>query len=121
MKTAKFIFWSTTGLLFLTQGILPILTFKLPESHEAMSHLGYPSYFGLMLAIFKLAGGLTLIIPQMPGRIKEWAYAGFALDFIAAFVSIIAVDGFGGDSFFPVIAFAILTASYLSYHKLKKA
>jgi uncharacterized membrane protein YphA (DoxX/SURF4 family) len=118
MKSAKIIFWTTTGLLFLTQGLMPILTSHMPESKEAMSHLGYPAYFPLMLAIFKLFGGLSLIIPQIPAKVKEWAYAGFGIDFIAAFVSIAAVGGLGTDLLFPTIAMAILTASYLSYHKI---
>lgn len=103
------------------QGLMPIFTVNMPESQAGMAHLGYPVYFGFMLALFKLAGGLALIIPQVPAKIKEWAYAGFGLDFIAAIYSMIAVDGMVATSFFPIIAFAILTASYISYHKLSAA
>jgi hypothetical protein len=83
-----------------------------------MSHLGYPAYFVLMLAIFKLIGGIALIVPQIPKRIKEWAYAGFGLDFIAALVSLIVVDGLNATALFPIIAMGVLAASYWSYHKL---
>ena len=114
----KILFWTTTGFLVLMQGVMPILTYNLPGSQEAMTHLGYPAYFGLMLAIFKLAGGLALIIPQVPAKVKEWAYAGFGLDFIAALYSFIAVDGLVTFAFFPIVAFIILTASYISYHKV---
>lgn len=114
----KILFWVTTGFLFLMQGLMPIFTYNMPDSQQAMAHLGYPGYFGLMLALFKLAGGLALIIPQVPRKIKEWAYAGFGLDFIAAIYSMIAVDGVVPTAFFPVIAFAVLTASYISYHKV---
>lgn len=118
MKSTKIIFWATTGLLFLTQGLMPIFTTNADETKEAMSHLGYPVYFVVMLAIFKLLGGLSLITPQIPSRIKEWAYTGLAIDFVAAFVSIMVVDGFGGGALFPVVALAILITSYLSYHKI---
>lgn len=40
-----------------------------------------------MLAIFKVCGAIVLIIPRISWRIKEWAYAGFALNLIAAMIS----------------------------------
>ena len=81
--------------------------------------LGYPMYFVTLLAVFKLLGGLALIIPAVPARVKEWAYAGYGIDFISAFVSIWAVAGFGGQLALPLIAIAILVISYVSYHKMK--
>lgn len=121
MKTTKIVFWITTGFLFLTQGLMPIFTTNADGSKEAMAHLGYPAYFILMLAIFKLLGGLALIIPQIPARIKEWAYAGFAIDFLAAFISIAATDGFGAMSLIPVIAFVLLIISYWCYYRIHSA
>lgn len=118
MKTTKIIFWATTGLLFLTQGLLPVLTTNDPNTIEAMSYLGYPGYFVLMLAVYKLLGGFILIIPQIPARIKEWAYAGFAIDFVAAFISLAVVDGFNGTLIIPIVALVTLILSYLSYHKM---
>ena len=121
MKTAKIVFWATTGLLFLTQGLMPVLTTNANNTKEAISHLGYPIYFVLMLAIFKLLGGIALIIPQIPLRIKEWAYAGFAIDFIAAFVSITIFDGLKPIALFPLVALIILITSYRSYYKITKS
>jgi uncharacterized membrane protein YphA (DoxX/SURF4 family) len=118
MKKQKIIFWISTGFLFLTQGIMPIFTYNDPGSQDAMAHLGYPYYFALMLAIFKLIGGLLLIIPTIPNRIKEWAYAGFAFDFVAAFVSLWVTDGLSALVLFPVIAMIILMISYISHHKI---
>jgi len=83
--------------------------------------LGYPAYFGNMLVVFKVAGALALMIPQVPRRVKEWAYAGFAFDFIAAAVSLTAVDGVGFLTFFPLIFLVLLILSYISYHKKIKA
>jgi energy-converting hydrogenase Eha subunit C len=74
-----------------------------------------------MLAIFKLLGGIALILPQIPLRIKEWAYAGFAIDFIAAFVSITVIDGANIISIFPLVALIILITSYSSYFKILKS
>ncbi len=120
MKTNKIIFWITTTLIFLFEGVLPALTSNSEMAKEGIRHLGYPAYFGTLLMVFKILGALALIIPQVPARIKEWAYAGFAIDFLSAFVSLVAVDGFSGQSFFPLIVLVVLIVSYIYYHKLLK-
>jgi hypothetical protein len=37
--------------------------------------------------VFKVAGVLALIIRQVPARVKEWAYAGFVIELLSAFIS----------------------------------
>ncbi|WET01847.1 DoxX family protein [Flavobacterium sp. YJ01] len=120
MKTTKIIFWTTTILIFLFEGVMPALTSQSEMAKEGIRHLGYPEYFGNALVVFKILGVLALIIPQVPGRIKEWAYAGFAFDFIFASISHFAVDGINFQSFFPLIVLAVLVASYITYHKIQR-
>ena len=117
-KTVKIIFWVTTVAIFLFEGVMPALFSQSEESKEGFRHLGYPLYFVSVLTVFKVLGALALIIPQVPGRIKEWAYAGFAIDFICASVSYFMVDGFGFFAIFPLIILAVLIISYISYHKM---
>ena len=117
MKKVNIIYWTTTTLIFLFEGVMPALTSQTEMAKEGISHLGYPAYFGVMLTVFKVLGALALILPQVPTRIKEWAYAGFAFDFIAASVSHWAVDGFGGQAIFPLVVLAILMVSYAYYYK----
>ncbi|HEY1041181.1 MAG TPA: DoxX family protein [Candidatus Paceibacterota bacterium] len=121
MKKAKIAFWISTAIIFIFEGILPILTSHNEMSVMGITHLGYPVYFITMLAVFKFIGGVVLIFPQFSARVKEWAYAGFGLDFIAAFVSILVVDKMNVGLIVPVIAFGILAISYTQYHKLKAA
>jgi len=118
MKKQKIIFWVTTGLIFIMEGLLPAFTSQTEMAKEGIRHLGYPQYFGNALVVFKVLGALSLIIPQVPKRIKEWAYAGFAFDFIFASISHFAIDGMNFQSFFPLIFLGILIASYISYHKM---
>ena len=118
MKKQKIIFWITTGLIFIMEGLLPAFTSQTEMAKEGIRHLGYPEYFGNALVVFKVLGALSLILPQVPKRIKEWAYAGFAFDFIFASISHFAIDGMDFQSFFPLIFLGILTASYISYHKI---
>lgn len=120
MKKDKVVFWITTGIIFLFEGLMPALTSQTEMAKEGIRHLGYPEYFGVMFMVFKVLGALALIIPQIPSRIKEWAYAGFAIDFICAFISLWVVDGFNPMLITPVIALGILILSYVYYHKLQK-
>ena len=119
MKSTKIIFWASTILIFLFEGVLPAFTSQTEMAKEGVRHLGYPEYFGNLLVVFKILGSLVLIIPQMPSRLKEWAYAGLAFDFIFAFASHLAVDGVVGLTFFPLIVLAVLVVSYLANYKLK--
>lgn len=118
MKKHKIIFWTTTIIIFLMEGVMPALTSQSEMAKEGIKHLGYPQYFGNALVVFKVLGTLVLIIPAMPKRLKEWAYAGFAFDFIFASISHFAVDGIGFEGFMPFIFLGILALSYNSYHKL---
>jgi hypothetical protein len=118
MKKYKIAFWITTTAIFLFEGVATALTSQSALAKDGITSLGYPLYFGNMLAIFKVIGTLVLIIPAVPKRYKEWAYAGFGIDFIAAFVSITVVNGFSAMSLFPLFFLVLLAISYNSYHKL---
>jgi hypothetical protein len=120
MKTTKIIYWTTTILIFLFDGLVPALTSNTEIARQGISHLNYPDYFRVMLTFFKVIGALALILPFVKGRFKEWAYAGFGINFTCAAVSHWVVDGFGAMAIIPLVAFAILAVSYIFYHKLNE-
>jgi hypothetical protein len=119
MKKYKIIFWTSTTIIFLFEGVMPAFTFHSEMAKAGIQHLGYPQYFGNAFVVFKILGVLALIIPKVPNRIKEWAYAGFAFDFIFACISHWSVDGFGFQIFVPLIFLGILVVSYVSREKIK--
>jgi hypothetical protein len=119
-KRTNVIYWSATSFLFLFEGVVPALTSHTELAVEGIRHLGYPDYFRVLLTVFKVAGALALLLPFVKGRVKEWAYAGFAFTMLSAFVSHWAVDGFSGQTFFPLVVFAVLVISYVSYVKRSK-
>jgi hypothetical protein len=119
MKRNKTIFWTTTIIVFIMEGLIPAFTSQSELAKQGISHLGYPPYFGNVLVVFKVLGALTLIIPQTPKRLKEFAYAGFTFNFLFASVSHFAIDGLNFQSFFPLVFLAILGVSYIYYHKLQ--
>jgi hypothetical protein len=117
-KTNKIVFWTATILIFLFEGVMPALTSQTELAKEGIRHLGYPEYFGNALVAFKILGSLILVIPQLPKRVKEWAYAGFTFDFLFASISHYSVDGFDFQTIFPLIVLAVLMVSYIYFHKL---
>ena len=118
MKKEKIIFWTATTIIALFEGVMPALTSQTELAKEGIRHLGYPEYFGNTLVVFKVLGVLALVIPQIPKRVKEWAYAGFAFDFIFASISHGAVEGMNVQTIFPMFVLGILVVSYVYYHKL---
>ena len=118
MKKEKIIFWTATTIITLFEGVMPALTSQTELAKEGIRHLGYPEYFGNALVVFKVLGVLALVIPQIPKRVKEWAYAGFAFDFVFASISHGAVDGMNVQTIFPLFVLGILAVSYVYYHKL---
>lgn len=118
MKKDKIIFWTATTIIALFEGVMPALTSQSEMAKEGIRHLGYPEYFGNALVVFKILGVLAIVIPQIPKRLKEWAYAGFVFDFIFASISHGVVDGINSQTFFPLVILGILMVSYIYYHKL---
>lgn len=120
MKKDKIFFWVSTTIIFIFQGVMPALTSHTEMARQGISQLGYPSYFGLMLTIFKVSGAIVIMFPKFPHRLKEWAYAGFTFEFLAAAYSNGAVYGAGMEMISPLIVLAILAVSYTYYHRIKK-
>jgi hypothetical protein len=60
MKNQKTIYWIATGILIVFEGVMPALTGTSEMARAGMAHLGYPEYFAMMLATFKVLGVLLL-------------------------------------------------------------
>lgn len=119
MKQQQIIFWITTGLIVLSQSIGELLTALGGTAGDAVIGLGYPAYIIGFLVVAKLLGGIALIVPSVSPRIKEWAYAGFMIDFVLAFYSMAMVIGVTSALLIPCIAIIVLILSYRSYHKIR--
>jgi hypothetical protein len=60
----------------------------LPQGAQAFARLGFASsYFRMELSLAKLVGVAALLIPIIPARLKEWAYAGFAINLVSAVIA----------------------------------
>jgi len=86
-------FWTVTALFCLQIGFTAYAQLILPQVAEAFTRLGFPAYFRVELAWAKLLGVVLLLAP-VPTRLKEWAYAGFAITLGSALIAHLSVgDG----------------------------
>jgi hypothetical protein len=92
-KSTIIVFWIVTALFCLQMSFTAYAQLRLPQVAEAFTHLGFPAWFRVELSYAKLLGVALLLAPA-PSRLKEWAYAGFAIDIASAIVAHVAVgDG----------------------------
>ncbi len=87
-------FWIVTALFCLQMGFTAYAELRLPQVAEAFTRLGFPAYsFRVELSWAKLLGMVLLLAP-VPARLKEWAYAGFAINLGSALIAHFSVgDG----------------------------
>lgn len=121
MKTNKIVYWITTSVLGLFMLFSAYAYISNPALAAGFTHLGFPSYFRIELAVAKVLGVLVLLIPAVPVRFKEWAYAGFGITFISAFIAHTFNQDPAAAAIAPVIALVILVTSYLFYRKTNPA
>ena len=82
-------FWIATTLFCLQMSFTAYYELLvLPEAAQAFARLGFPAdFFRIELSWAKVVGVIVLLIPVVPARLKEWAYAGFAINLFSAIVA----------------------------------
>ncbi len=105
-------YWTSTALIafaFLSGGAAYLL--RVDEPVRGLAALGYPAYFVTILGAWKVLGGLAILAPRFP-RLKEWAYAGIALDLSGAAASHAAVGDAAWHVIVPLVLLGIAAASW---------
>ena len=118
MKKDRIIYWVSTSLTMLLGGISGFLYLTMPQMEEGFKHLGFSDHLRIELGVAKIIGLLIMLIPSVPARVKEWAYAGFGITFISAFIAHTAVDGVS-TAIMPLVALVLLSVSYIYFHKVQ--
>ncbi|MBB5397439.1 DoxX family protein [Mucilaginibacter sp. AK015] len=116
-KTIKIIYWALTiifGLFMLMDGGAGVAKEK--TGQDVMRHLGYPVYIMVITGAAKILGAVALLQNKFK-TIKEWAFAGFAFNFIGAFASRAFVGDSGFLLIFPLI---ILMVMFILYYFWKR-
>lgn len=114
MKKNKIIFWIATSIIIIWEGIMPLssVLFKPEYVTIGTRPLGYPDYFAYALIICKVLGVIAISLPQIPAKLKEWAYAGLTFNLIFAFISHACVDKNMAYMLMPLVVLGILAISY---------
>jgi len=112
MKTRLIIYWIATGLtafVFLSGGVVDVAR---PEfALHGMRLLGYPDYFMVILGVWKVLGGVAVLLPGTP-RLKEWAYAGMLFDLTGATASHASTHDSVAHIVTPLIILGIVIVSW---------
>ena len=105
-------FWILTVLIVFSQfaaGVMDVM--KVGPAVPGLEALGFPSYVLYILGPAKLIGAIVIAIPGFK-RLKEWAYAGFVIDFIAAAMCH-GLNGDGPEKIAPpLVVLVILLGRY---------
>jgi uncharacterized membrane protein YphA (DoxX/SURF4 family) len=121
LKKNKIIFWLTTIIIALMEGVMPLVTWIATPQYMTVGTkaLGYPDYFAYTLMVAKILGVIAIVLPQTPNTIKEWAYAGFTFNLLFAFISHYIIDKEIGNMIMPLVVLVILFVSYVYSKKIK--
>jgi len=112
MKTRIIFYWIATALtafVFLSGGVGELM--RPAAVMEGMAHLGYPAYFVTILGVWKLLGGIAVLLPKT-SLLKEWAYAGMFFDLSGAAASHASVGDPPLKVATPIIILGIVIASW---------
>ncbi|MGE8428782.1 MAG: DoxX family protein [Sphingobacterium sp.] len=115
MKKNKIAFWIATVFIVLWEGLMPLgtLLFAPQYINAGTKPLGYPDYFAYALIICKVLGVIAIAVPQVPAKLKEWAYAGLTFNLIFAFISHASVDKNAAFMAMPIVVLGVLAVSYV--------
>ncbi len=116
MKAVKITYWIATAIVALMMTFSGYAYLTSDAVQQGFTHLGYPGYFRVELAIAKFIGAALLLIP-VPARLKEWVYSGFTIVFISAFIAHTASGDPVANRVGPLVFLVLLAASYITYHK----
>jgi hypothetical protein len=116
MKTTKTVYRVTTGLIVLVMCFSRYMMFT-----PGWERLGFPSSLRIELVIGKIAGLVALLAPGVPARVKEWAYAGFAIVLVSASVAHAHASDPTASALEPLVFLAILVASNVTWRRLEDA
>jgi uncharacterized membrane protein YphA (DoxX/SURF4 family) len=112
MKSRMIAYWVATALtafVFLSGGVVDVGKFDFAA--EGIKKLGYPLYFMTILGVWKILGGIVVLLPRLP-LLKEWAYAGMTFNLTGAGASHFAHGDPPKDIIVPLVLWGIVAASW---------
>jgi hypothetical protein len=103
------VYWLATGLVVAEMGLGGVWDIaRLPFVRDLVTHLGYPTYFLVLLGCWKVLGAIALLVPRR-ALLKEWAYAGAFFVYTGAIASHLTT-GYALGELGILAVLAVLTA-----------
>jgi hypothetical protein len=123
IRRAQAIYWTTTAIVCAVM-VFSAINFNLKNPVGPMKgafvHLGFPDYFRIELTVAKALGVFALVMPGIPSKAREFAYAGFAITLISASVAHFS----SGDALpfviDPLLFLGALIVSYVYFDKIRR-
>jgi uncharacterized membrane protein YphA (DoxX/SURF4 family) len=112
-------FWIFTALFCLLMLFTAWWEIGAPQqSVPEFAKLGFTApWFRLELSVAKVLGVVALLLP-LGARAKEWAYCGFAINLVSAFVTHISIHDVPVSYISGSIASVLWVGSYVCWRKL---
>src|SRR5215471_18200874 len=115
-RAATVTYWICTALtafFFVSGGLAYALA--VPDVVDGVTLLGFPLYFVRLLGVWKVLGGIAILVPGLP-RLKEWAYAGILIDLTGASVASASMGAAIGAEWWhvwaPMVVAAVMVVSW---------
>jgi surface polysaccharide O-acyltransferase-like enzyme len=120
-KAVVIAFWIVTALFCVEMIFTAYWAWFTPQAAQAFARLGFPSEsFRVELSVAKMLGVLALLIPAIPARVKEWAYAGFAFNLVSALIAHASIHDRHAAFAPSTITLLFGTCSYVLWRPLQR-
>lgn len=95
IKAKKVTYWVCTALVASVMISGGFANLFVQASIAGIVRLGYPAFFASILGVWKILGGIAILVPAVP-RLKEWAYAGMIFELTGAAITDAVAGEIGG-------------------------
>ena len=122
-KAITIAYWTVTALFCLEMSFTAYYELmSLPQAAQAFARLGFSAdAFRIELSWAKVVGVLALLIPMVPARLKEWAYAGFAINLVSAIIAHLSIHDRPAALAPSSITSVLWALSYFFWRRLQAA
>ncbi len=119
-KAVTMAFWIVTALFCVEMIFTAYWEWFTPRAAQAFVRLGFPAVsFRVELSVAKMLGVLALLVPAIPARAKEWAYAGFAFNLVSALIAHASIHDRHAAFAPSTITLSLGTCSYVLWRRLE--
>lgn len=116
-KAVTIAYWVVTAIFCSLMSFTAYAEMRYPDVVQEFTRLGFSAgYFREELSWAKVIGVAVLLAP-VPARVKEWAYAGFAINLVSALIAHFAMGDAPAAWGWAASMLVLVVASYLLWNR----